>query len=156
MSSAELERHMEETAREVQRRAPPSALDPDLGQEGYPVRLTFENEYTCRETVLFNEDFEVNFVSHGYLNKLRMASGKPPCLVPAPPIYREVLTPDGILAPVRYLLYIYIQWESPDIPFPPRQLCFVAYTGTGGIHDAKLILGQSWFDSTEEQAPNRT
>ncbi|KAG8671295.1 hypothetical protein FPOAC1_004539 [Fusarium poae] len=157
MSPAELERHMEETDREVQRRAaPPSALDQSLDQEGFPVRLTFENEHTSRENVLFNEDYEVNFVSQGYLNKLRMTSGKTPCLVPAPPIYREVLTPDGVLAPVQYLLYVYLEWESPDIPFPPRQLCFVRYSGTGGIHDAKLILGQSWFKDTEDQAFSRT
>ncbi|RGP67362.1 hypothetical protein FSPOR_6018 [Fusarium sporotrichioides] len=153
MSPAELDRHMEETAREVQRRAaPPPALDPNPDQEGFYARLTFENGHTSREVILLNEDFEVNFVSQGYLNKLRMTSREPPCLVPAPPIYREVITPDGILAPIRYLLYADLEWESPDLPFPPRQLCFVHYSGNGGVHDTKLILGQSWFNSTEEQA----
>ncbi|PTD05163.1 hypothetical protein HYE67_000514 [Fusarium culmorum] len=156
MTPTELHRHMEETAREVQRRAaPPPTLDPNPDQEVFSAMLTFGNGHTSREIVCLDEGFEVNFVSQGYLNKLRTTSGKPLCLVPAPPIYREVFTPDGIWAPVRYLLYADLEWESPDIPFPPRQLCFIHYSGNGGVHDNKLILGQSWFNSTEDQAPNR-
>jgi hypothetical protein len=155
MDPAELDRHMEETAREVQRRAaPPPPLDPNSQQASFPARLTFENGHTSREMIIFNHDFEVNFVSQGYLNRLRTTSGKPPCLVPAPPIYQNVLTPDGRLAPIRYLLYADLQWESPDFLFPPRQLCFVHYSGNGGVDDTKLILGRSWFKSTEAQAPN--
>ncbi|RGP66228.1 hypothetical protein FLONG3_8957 [Fusarium longipes] len=158
MAATELNRHMEEADREVQRRAAPlSTPDSNSEQESFPAKLTFENGYTSRETILFNDDFKVNFVSQGYLNKLRRISEKPLCLVPVPPgKYRRVLTPDGILAPIQCLLFADLQFESPRFPFPIQRLCFVRYSGSGGVHDAKLILGRSWSDSTKEQAPNWT
>jgi hypothetical protein len=157
MSPAKLNRHMEDVAREIQRwAAPPSSLGINSDQESYSARLTFANGYTSRDLVQYNDDLKYNFISQGYLNKLRTDSGKPPCFFPGPPTYQEVLTPDGILTPIRYLIFADLQWESPAIPFPSGPLWFVPYSGNGGVHDTKLILGQGWYDSTKEQAPSRT
>ncbi|CEI60601.1 hypothetical protein FVEN_g9917 [Fusarium venenatum] len=155
MSPAEFERHMEDIAREIQRRAPPPPLDLNSGQGGYSARLTFANGYTSREIVVYNGGLKYNFVSQSYLNKLRTASGQPPCFIPGPPTYEEVLTPDGTSAPIRYLVFADLQWESPNLPFPSGPQCFVPYRGNGGIHDARLVLGRSWFNGIEEQALNR-
>ncbi|KAH7185803.1 uncharacterized protein B0J16DRAFT_399637 [Fusarium flagelliforme] len=126
MNQIQLEDHLEEISREVQQR------------------------------VYFNNDLKYSFMSYDYLWRIRTASGRPPHVVDAPPVYREILTPNGVLAPVRYLLYADLDWESSGLPFPRSKLYFMLYRGDGTIYDTKPVLGQNWSKIIEGQAAHGT
>jgi hypothetical protein len=151
MNQIQLEDHLEEISREVQQRVPLPDLDPNANDPS--VRMTFENGYVSHDKVYFNDDLKYSFMSYDYLWRIRTASGRLPYVVDAPPVYREILTPNGVLAPVRYLLYADLDWESSGLPFPRSQLYFMLYRGDGTIYDTKPVLGQNWSEMVERQAP---
>ena len=154
MNQIQLEDHLEEISREVQQRVPLPDLDPNANDPS--VRMTFENGYISHDKVYFNNDLKYSFMSYDYLWRIRTASGRPPHVVDAPPVYREILTPNGVLAPVRYLLYADLDWESSGLPFPRSKLYFMLYRGDGTIYDTKPVLGQNWSKIIEGQAAHGT
>ncbi|KAJ4139962.1 hypothetical protein NW768_001312 [Fusarium equiseti] len=151
MNQTQFEHHLEEISREVQRRIPLPDLDPNA--DDFSVRLTFENGYACHDMVYFNHNLKYSFISYDYLWRIRTASGRLPYVIEAPPIHRETLTPNGVLAPIKYLLYADLDWESSGLPFPQSQLYFIIYRGNGTIYDTKPVLGRNWSEMVERQAP---
>jgi hypothetical protein len=92
-----------------------------------------------------NEDLGCNFVSYSYISKLQKNSEKPLAIVPAPPLYVNVVCPDGMSIPVRHLLNAQLEWSpSPDVPVPKRDVFFVLYETSRATDDAKLVLGRGW------------
>ncbi|RBR22627.1 uncharacterized protein FIESC28_04422 [Fusarium coffeatum] len=151
MNQIQLGDHLEEISREVQQRMPLPDLNPNANDPS--VRMTFENGDVSHDKIYFDDELEHSFMSYDYLWRIRAASGRLPYVIEAPPIDRETWTPSGVLAPIEYLLYADLDWESSGLPFPRSRLHFIIYRGNGTIYDTKPVLGRNWSEMVERQSP---
>jgi hypothetical protein len=153
MSPAELGQHIQDMTWDIQQSAlsPTQNLSPE--NESFRVKATYVNGHESREALQFNDQSQLNFASQAFLSKLREDSQRPIDVFRTPPGYeRWAATPDGVMAPLEFYFWAYLEYESPLIPFPPSWVCLWVYRGTGAADDTKITLGHAYFTRLEEQA----
>jgi hypothetical protein len=153
MSPAELGRHIQDMTRDIRGSALPPAQELSLEDESFCVKATYVNGHQSLEALQFNDLLQLNFAPQAFLSKLREDSQSPIDVVRTPPGYeRWGFTPDGVMAPLEFYLWAYLEYESPFIPFPPSWVRLWVYRGTGAADDTKITLGHAYFTTLEEQA----
>ncbi|KAM0251601.1 hypothetical protein ACHAP5_001610 [Fusarium lateritium] len=153
MTPAALDQHIQNMTRDIQQSALPPAQELSPESESFRIKATYANGHKSREALQFNDLLQPNFVPQAFLSKLREDSQSPIDVVRTPPGYeRWAVTPDGVMARLEFYLWVYLEYESPLICFPPSWVCLWVYHGTGAVDDTKITLGHTYFTTLEEQA----
>ncbi|KAM0275261.1 hypothetical protein ACHAPA_000118 [Fusarium lateritium] len=139
--------------RDIQQSALPPAQELSPESESFRVKATYLNRHQSREVLQFDDLLQLNFVPQAFLSKLREDSQSPIDVVRTPPGYeRWAFTPSGVMAPLEFYLWVYLEYESHSVRFPPSWVCLWVYHGTGAVDDTKITLGHTYFTTLEEQA----
>ncbi|KAM0332880.1 hypothetical protein ACHAPQ_005479 [Fusarium lateritium] len=153
MAPAALGQHIQDITRDIQQSALPPAQELSPESESFRVKATYINGHQSRGVLQFDGLLQLNFVSQAFLSKLREDSQSPIDVVRTPPGYeRWAFTPGGVMAPLEFYLWVYLEYESHSVRFPPSWVCLWVYHGTGAVDDTKITLGHTYFTTLEEQA----